>query len=90
MGRLRAGRHRLAFRRACLPDNLYKSNGLTQDAALTQPRQGFLMPDGRNGAECGEKLGGFSEIVAERRPDSVPSNGRQGAIRNQLLLDVGK
>jgi hypothetical protein len=44
---------RLGCSRSCLTDEP-KANGSNQNAALATPRQGFAVPDGGNGADCGE------------------------------------
>ncbi|MCB1669293.1 MAG: hypothetical protein KDI24_13140 [Pseudomonadales bacterium] len=47
-----------------------ENNDTNQDAALTSPRQGFVVLAVGKGAASGKEEGEFSALLAPRQPDS--------------------
>jgi hypothetical protein len=56
-----------------------KTNSANQYASLTLPRQGFVVPDVGNGADCGES-----------RPSFLHCKVAEGISSDQKLLDLGE
>ena len=67
-----------------------KTNSANQYASLTLPRQGFVVPDVGNGADCGESRSSFQRCWLPVSGFGVHGTVAERVNSSPNLLDVGE